>query len=108
MPSMTVEPFTSAVLVANVDRVSSLGVIHEEPTLLARGRATVSALIKLRLCSFFLTPSVPFLLTSAVLFTETHVRFTALIRAVEAKAITAAKRPQIPSGEGGSGAVVFH
>jgi hypothetical protein len=29
MPSITVEPFTSAVLVANVDRVSSLGVIHE-------------------------------------------------------------------------------
>jgi hypothetical protein len=44
MPSITVEPFTSAVLVSNVDRVSSLGVIHEGPTLLARGRATVSAL----------------------------------------------------------------
>jgi hypothetical protein len=37
-----------------MDRVSSLGVIHEEPTLLARGRATLSALIKLRLCSFSL------------------------------------------------------
>jgi len=44
MLCMTVEPFTAGVLLANVDRVSSLGVIHEEPILLARGRATVSAL----------------------------------------------------------------
>lgn len=43
MHHITVEPFTSAVLVANVDDVSSLCGIHEEPTLLARGRATVSA-----------------------------------------------------------------
>jgi hypothetical protein len=41
---MTVEPFTSAVLEANVNRVSSLCGIHQKPTLLTRGRDTVSAL----------------------------------------------------------------
>jgi len=44
MPYMTVEPFTSAVLKANVDRVSTLCGIHQKPTLLTRGRDTVSAL----------------------------------------------------------------
>jgi hypothetical protein len=37
MQCMTVEPFTSAVLVANVNRVSSLCGIHQKPTLLTRG-----------------------------------------------------------------------
>jgi hypothetical protein len=41
---MTVEPFTARVLVTNVDHVSSVGGIHEQPILLAPGRATVSAL----------------------------------------------------------------
>jgi hypothetical protein len=44
MPSITVEPFTARVLVTNVDHVSSVGGIHEQPILLAPGRATVSAL----------------------------------------------------------------
>ena len=44
MPCMTLEPFTARVLLANVDHVSSLLGIHEELMLLARGRATVSAL----------------------------------------------------------------
>jgi len=35
MQGMTVEPFTACVLVANVDHVSSLRGIHEEPMLLA-------------------------------------------------------------------------
>jgi len=46
---MTVEPFTSPVLAANVNRVSPLCGIHQEPTLLARGRDTVSALRRPRL-----------------------------------------------------------
>jgi hypothetical protein len=44
MQCMTVEPFTARVLVTNVDHVSSVGGIHEQPILLAPGRATVSAL----------------------------------------------------------------
>jgi hypothetical protein len=44
MPHMTLEPFTSAQPIANVDHVSSLLGIHEELMLLARGRATASAL----------------------------------------------------------------
>jgi hypothetical protein len=37
MPSITVEPFTARVLVTTVGHVSSVGGIHEEPILLARG-----------------------------------------------------------------------
>ena len=44
MQCMTVEPFTASVLLANVDHVSSLRGIHGELMLLARGRATASAL----------------------------------------------------------------
>ena len=41
---MTVEPFTFAMVVANVANVSSRPETPQEPMLLARGRATASAL----------------------------------------------------------------